>query len=198
MEASEKDFFIISHRGASAYLPENTLSSFRKAIELGADLIELDVRKTKDDKLVVIHDSKVDRTTNGFGRVIEKTQEELRQYDAGSGEKIPLLEEVLALDNGDIGFVIELKEERTEDEVIETMKDLRSVDVDFLTIGQYMRPTLKHLPVKEYVDQSIFDEYGNIARELNFQYVASAPLVRSSYRAGELFIGKMIDDTNTH
>lgn len=123
MESSENKFFIISHRGASAYLPENTLSSFRKAIEMGADLLELDVRKTKDDRLVVIHDNKIDRTTNGLGPVRDKTLEELREYNAGSGEKIPVLEEVFSLDNGDIGFAIELKEERTEDQVIEMIRE---------------------------------------------------------------------------
>lgn len=81
-----------------------------------------------------------------------------------------------------------------KEEVIETMQDLRDVGVDFLTIGQYMRPTLRHLPVKEYLPIETFDEYKRIGDEMGFLYVASAPLVRSSYKAGEYFISKIIDN----
>ena len=69
---------IIGHRGAMGYAPENTLESFKKAIELGCDAIELDVRLSKDGQLVVIHDAKVNRTTNGKGLVSEKTLKELK------------------------------------------------------------------------------------------------------------------------
>jgi lipoic acid synthetase len=83
----------------------------------------------------------------------------------------------------------------TKEEVIQTMKDLREVGVDFLTIGQYMRPTLKHLPVKEYVAEEVYEEYQQIGEQLGFLYVASKPLVRSSYKAGEYFIEKIIEDS---
>lgn len=73
-------------------------------------------------------------------------------------------------------------------EVIQAMKDLRSIDVDFLTIGQYMRPTKKHMKVEEYIEPEIFKELEEEGKALGFKYVASGPLVRSSYRAGELFI----------
>ena len=85
----------VGHRGARAYEPENTLRSFRKALELGVNAVELDVRRTKDGELVVIHDDKVDRTTNGRGLVNELTLEEIEKLDAGKGEKIPTLEEAL-------------------------------------------------------------------------------------------------------
>lgn len=81
-----------------------------------------------------------------------------------------------------------------KEEVIETMQDLRDVGVDFLTIGQYLRPTLRHLPVKEYLPIETFDEYKRIGDEMGFLYVASAPLVRSSYKAGEYFISKIINN----
>ena len=90
----EKDFLLISHRGASHYEPENTLRSFRKALEMGSSAIEFDVRKSCDGRLVVIHDSKVDRTTDGKGAVSGKTLDELKSLDAGCGERIPTLEEV--------------------------------------------------------------------------------------------------------
>jgi lipoic acid synthetase len=74
------------------------------------------------------------------------------------------------------------------DEVEQTMADLRSVGVDIVTLGQYLRPTHKHLPVESYVTPELFARYEARAREMGFRYVASGPLVRSSYRAGELFV----------
>lgn len=80
----------------------------------------------------------------------------------------------------------------TEDEVVQCMKDLREVDCDIITFGQYLQPTHKHLPVVEYVHPNSFDRYAEIATSLGFGYVASGPLVRSSYRAGELFVEKQL------
>ena len=81
----------------------------------------------------------------------------------------------------------------TEEEVLQTMKDLRAVDVDVLTLGQYLRPTEHHLSVVEYVTPEKFDWYRERGEELGFRYVASGPMVRSSYKAGELFIEAMMD-----
>jgi len=80
-----------------------------------------------------------------------------------------------------------------EEDVIETMRDLRSVGVDFLTIGQYLRPSKKHIALEEFVHPDQFAEYERVGRELGFLYVASGPLVRSSYKAGEYFIGNLLD-----
>jgi lipoic acid synthetase len=80
----------------------------------------------------------------------------------------------------------------SEAEVAEAMDDLRSVDVDFLTIGQYLRPSAKHLPVVEFVSPEQFEQYRVVGEEKGFRYVASGPLVRSSYRAGEFFIRSII------
>jgi lipoyl synthase len=73
----------------------------------------------------------------------------------------------------------------TEAEIIETLQDLRSIDCDRVTLGQYMRPSLEHLPVVKYWTPAEFDRLGEIATELGFQHVRSGPLVRSSYHAGE-------------
>jgi len=73
----------------------------------------------------------------------------------------------------------------TEEQVYELFKDLRSVGCEFLTIGQYLAPSKKHFPVQEYVHPSQFEEYGAQAKAMGFDFVASAPLVRSSYNAGE-------------
>lgn len=147
METGDDGFFIISHRGASAYKPENTLSSFRTAIEMGAGLIELDVRKTLDNRLVVMHDSKIDRTTNGSGHVRDKTFEELRTYDAGNGEKIPELGEVLSLGKGKTRFVIEVKEEKTEDEIILAVKEHGLTEDVFLV--SFKKKVIKYIKTLE-------------------------------------------------
>jgi lipoic acid synthetase len=73
----------------------------------------------------------------------------------------------------------------TEDEVIETMRDLRAVGCDRLTVGQYLQPSKEHLSVQKYWTPNEFDRLGTLARELGFTHVRSGPLVRSSYHAGE-------------
>ena len=88
------------------------------------------------------------------------------------------------------GFMVGLGE--TFDEVIETMRDLRQKGVDFLTIGQYLKPSPKHLEVDRYVTPEEFKVYEKIGLDMGFKYVASGPLVRSSYRAGEFFVKKYL------
>jgi len=92
---------IIGHRGDSAHAPENTLSAFQAALLAGADAIEFDVKLTSDGRVVIIHDQSLERTTNGTGRVVEKSLGELRSLEAGAhfpgrhpGERIPTLDEV--------------------------------------------------------------------------------------------------------
>lgn len=108
----------IAHRGASAVAPENTLAAFEKAAELGADGIELDVRLCADGVPVVIHDARVDGTTDGSGRVEEMTLMELKQLDAGrwfeaafAGQRIPTLAETLAAVGDHLLLNVELKGE---------------------------------------------------------------------------------------
>ena len=75
-----------------------------------------------------------------------------------------------------------------ESEVIETMKDLRSINVNFLTMGQYLQPSSRHLPVIQYVTPEKFDWFARVAKQMGFSFVASGPQVRSSYKAGEYFV----------
>jgi len=79
-----------------------------------------------------------------------------------------------------------------EEEVIETMLDLRKVNVDFLTIGQYLRPSKRHIPVVEYVNPEKFKKYEEIGLKLGFKYVASGPFVRSSYKAGHYYVKTLL------
>jgi glycerophosphoryl diester phosphodiesterase len=87
--------WVVGHRGAMGHSPENTMASFERALELGADWIELDVHLSRDGALIVIHDETLERTTNGRGLVRDHTLAELRALDAGQGERIPTLDEVL-------------------------------------------------------------------------------------------------------
>ena len=100
---------IIAHRGASTQAPENTMAAFQLALDQHADGIELDVILSKDDRVVVIHDAAVDRTTNGTGKVKDLTWAELQELDAGDGQQIPALEEVLETFGGQLLINIELK-----------------------------------------------------------------------------------------
>ena len=130
---------IIAHRGFSGRAPENTLAAIREAIGVGADMAEIDVTLSSDGEIVVIHDETLQRTTDGFGPVAERTLRELKDLDAGSwfsprfgGEPIPTLEEVLAAVKGRILLNIEIKSEAVERgiaaKVVETVQRLEMRD----------------------------------------------------------------------
>lgn len=99
----------IGHRGAAGYEPENTLRSFRKAIDMGVDMIELDIHRCASGEIVVHHDDRLERTTDGSGYVAERDYAYLRSLDAGKGERIPLLEEVIELADRRVQINIEIK-----------------------------------------------------------------------------------------
>ena len=116
---TKNNIFVAAHRGWCSKYPENTMLAFRKAVEIGVDQIETDVRVTADGELVLIHDAAVDRTTDGTGLVKDKTLKELRLLDAGvkkgqdfKGERIPTLRELMELvkDHPFITLDLELKE----------------------------------------------------------------------------------------
>jgi glycerophosphoryl diester phosphodiesterase len=101
----------IGHRGAAGHAPENTLASIEQAVSIGCDLTEVDVQRTADGSLVLLHDEHVDRTTNGKGPVADMNLEEVRKLDAGRGQRVPTLEEALKTAHGRIGLILELKAE---------------------------------------------------------------------------------------
>ena len=113
---------LTGHRGAAKLEPENTLLSIQKAIDLGVDQIEIDVHLTRDQHLVVIHDTTVDRTTDGQGAIADCTLAEVKQLNAGKGERIPTLQEVMDLVRGKVILQIELKGPDTTEPVIQTVK----------------------------------------------------------------------------
>lgn len=100
---------VVGHRGAAAVMPENTLKGFRYAMEVGVDSVECDVHLTRDDRLVVMHDATVDRTTNGHGAIRDLRYARIRSLDAGDGERVPTLDEVLELVQGRTPLLCELK-----------------------------------------------------------------------------------------
>jgi glycerophosphoryl diester phosphodiesterase len=109
--------YVIGHRGAAGYAPENTMLSFERGLALRADMIELDIHPTSDGHLVVIHDPTLDRTTSGSGFVARHTLEQIRQLDAGSwfdasfrDARVPTLDEVLAWAKGRTKVAIEIKQ----------------------------------------------------------------------------------------
>jgi len=112
------DFTVIAHRGASAYFPENTIPSFKGAIAMGADMVEIDVQLTSDKEVVVFHDEKISHCTDGRGKIANHTLAQLKKLDAGSwydkifkSTRIPTLAEVLGVCKNKIAVNIEIKTE---------------------------------------------------------------------------------------
>ena len=114
---------VIAHRGASREEPENTLRALRRAAECKADAVEVDARRCKSGEIVVIHDETLERTTDGKGLVREHTLAALKSLNAGKGERIPTLSEVLQLAKSlRMKIVVEMKEEGIEEDVLSEIK----------------------------------------------------------------------------
>jgi len=135
---------VVAHRGWPQRFPENTLASFRAALALGVDAVELDVRLTKDGRLVVMHDADTKRTTGIGGRLSERTLDEVKRLDAGrwfgpefAGERIPTLDEVMDLVAGKAALAIEVKPsgKRGAERVVEALAPL---------VGAYRGPVVVH------------------------------------------------------
>ncbi len=139
---------IVAHRGSSADRPENTLASTRRAIEVGATAVEVDVRTTKDGALVLSHDATLDRMTDGTGKIKDKTLAEIHKLDAGrkfdpkfAGERVPTLEQVLTLCKGKIDVLLDLKEsgeqyDRKVAEAVRAVGDPQRITVGVRSVEQ--------------------------------------------------------------
>lgn len=137
---------IIAHRGYSSKYPENTILAFEQAAKAGADGIEFDIQMTKDGVPVIIHDHTIDRTTNGKGHVKEMTFEEIRKLDAGSGQKIPTLKEVLdvAKKHHLIAFA-EIKNYRTIDDVDVMVEEIKQSGIQNVVVISFHTDALKRV-----------------------------------------------------
>ena len=112
----------IGHRGAAGHAPENTLGAIQTGIALGVDFVEIDVRRTADGVLVILHDETVNRTTNGKGQIDRVSLQEAKQLNAGNGEPIPTLEEAINVLAGRAGLLLELKVNGVAQQAVETVR----------------------------------------------------------------------------
>ncbi|MCX5893665.1 MAG: glycerophosphodiester phosphodiesterase family protein [Deltaproteobacteria bacterium] len=138
---------IVGHRGAPVEEPENTLRSFQRALDLGVAMVELDVQLTRDDRLAVIHDETLDRTTNGHGLVKNFTLAELQKLDAGQGEPIPALEEVLELTRGRAYLLVEMKHPEAMGALLEFFRQYQAFDA--AQVISFWHPAVKALKEAE-------------------------------------------------
>ncbi len=113
--------YVVGHRGAAGVHPENTIRGFRYAIDLGLDYVECDVHLTCDHHIAVMHDATISRTTNGVGAIRDLTLDTIRQLDAGEGEQVPTLDEVLDVVKGKVRLLCELKGEDVEQAAIDAV-----------------------------------------------------------------------------
>jgi glycerophosphoryl diester phosphodiesterase len=118
---------VISHAACAGHAPENTLAGIRTALSLGADAIEIDVQCSADGAPVLMHDLTVDRRTNGSGEVATLTLEQLKVLDAGDGERIPTLAEVLELTRGRALLVTEIKQPGIEEQVAAVVRECDAI-----------------------------------------------------------------------
>lgn len=165
---------IHAHRGASAELPENTLSAFARARELGAYGIELDVHLTRDGIPVVIHDETVDRTTDGTGAIVEMDHTDLMRLDAGGGARIPTLDEVLDLAGDAMHVDIEVKAAAADAVILAATRRpalryaVSSFDLDVLRHVRRREPDVELWPLT----MGASDDALATAAELGSSYIA--------------------------
>lgn len=174
-----KPVLVVSHRGDNLSAPENTIASAQKAVAMGADYIEFDVRQSADGVLYVMHDETVDRTTNGTGLIAEMTSDEIDRLDAGSwfspdfsGEKVPRLEDFLSHIKGLCKIYCEIKEAHVAD-VVSLLRGFGAPDEIFLgsfspeirqeyrTIAPELRRNIQ-LHVAGSLEQAVHHEQGHI------------------------------------
>lgn len=196
---------LVGHRGLAPGYPENTLAAYRNNIELGVDMMEIDLRGTKDGEIVILHDDTVDRTTNGEGDVTALTLAEVKELDAGSyvsqefaSERIPTYEEVLKLVKGtDVKLLLDIKESEVLDKErivrlteaygaeLDVIVGVRSLDdlAEFRALNPNLR-TLGFIP--SIVDMDEFAEAGVDILRFWPEWVSADPLiVEEAHRLGK-------------
>jgi glycerophosphoryl diester phosphodiesterase len=204
-------FVIIGHRGAAGLAPENTLASFSRALDFATPMVELDVHRVpngpqdKEDVLVVIHDDDVRRTTNGKGRVSDFDAAGLATLDAGNGERIPTLTDVIALIDqynqtavAQVGINIELKGQRTASAAAELLNAgmpfptlVSSFDHDELRQFHHLAPTSPVAPLFDKWQNACFDiadELAAVAVNWSNRIVSSARVNAAKNRGLKVFV----------
>lgn len=182
----DSDVLRIAHRGASGYAPENTMAAFEHAWKMGADMIELDVQLSSDRHVVVIHDTKVNRTSNGKGLVQNMTLNQLQKLDAGSWynsrfrrEKIPTLDEVLRKYGGEIPLLIEIKSPASNPDIEQKLADLiRKHQLD-KSSGKYPNIIVQSFNI------ALLQRFHRILPDIPLAVLVSNPLEITDGRIGE-------------
>ena len=183
----------IGHRGAAGHAPENTLAAIQKGIALGVDFVEIDVRRLADGVLVVLHDETVNRTTNGKGRVDRLCLRDIEKLNAGSGEHLPTLEEVLKVAAGETGLMLELKITGAAQQTVEAVREAGFREP--VIYASFLHDELKHVRTVD-PEASLLVLFGRlpqapVARAIKYgpTYVglrhdkATRPLVDAFHRA---------------
>ncbi len=183
----------IGHRGAAGHAPENTMAAIQKGIALGVDFVEIDVRRTADGVLVVLHDETVNRTTNGKGRVDRLCLRDIEKLNAGDGEHIPTLEEVLKVAAGETGLMLELKITGMAQQTVEAVREAGFIDP--VIYASFLHEELTHVRTVD-PEASLMVLFGRlpqapVARAINYgsSHVglrhdkATRPLVDAFHRA---------------
>jgi len=140
----------IGHRGARGLSPENTLDSIELAIVQGANAIEIDVREHSAE-VIVFHDDRVDRTTNGQGELTEFSFEQLRQLDAGNGQQIPTLSEVIACIDRRVPLNVELKDQASASLTLVTIEEFvaKGWRYEDFVVSSFFHPLLQKIKAKQ-------------------------------------------------
>jgi glycerophosphoryl diester phosphodiesterase len=147
MKKSENDILIIGHKGASSIAPENTLKAFQKAIELKADYVEFDIHITKDGKIVIIHDSDTFNATGVKGLIKDMTLDQIKSLDAGEGEEIPTLRELISIVRKKMGLQIEIKSTNLLDRLTQILKEENLISTSI--VSSFMLDELLKLKLLE-------------------------------------------------
>jgi len=185
---------IIAHRGASHYEIENTIGAVKKAIEMNSDMIEVDVRITKDNEIILMHDPDVERTTNGKGYVKDMTLNQIKRLKINGKDTIPTLQEVINIIKGKCRLNIEIKDHRA---VIKILKILKENDLHSeVLISSFNEKTLKYIKEKDariktgYLFRRPTPFYISVAKKIKADYlhpyypIITKRLVNRAHRYG--------------
>ncbi|MGI6279828.1 MAG: glycerophosphodiester phosphodiesterase [Acutalibacteraceae bacterium] len=192
----KKEFVNYAHRGASEYLPENTLLAFYTGIYMGANGIETDVRKTKDGKLILFHDDTLERVTGESGAVEDYTYKELQNFHVkknGFYDKIPLFEDFLQhLSHQNLTFAIELKGEGVEEEIAELLRKYDMANKTVVTSFSFEYISKFRLLAPEF-------PIGWLVREINDDIINSLKSINAEEICpkAEILTAELVDDLHS-
>lgn len=201
---SRKPFSIVGHRGAKGLAPENTLKAISMALKLGVDAVEVDVRATRDGKLILLHDEDFWRVAGVKVKPREMTYDEIRSKIRIGGEHVPTLEEAIELINGRVGLLVEIKEPETVDRIVDVLRDYGFPE--WVALISFHEEALANVPKEKVVLGLIYSKPpGKIveAKRIGAKIVlphfrlASRKAVNFAHRLGLKVVAWTVNDTST-